>query len=113
MRRDTARVVVVTVTAVGILAAGMTGMAGPSDGVRLPAPPGVDRPAPSPTSTVVGKGDHFWKISARHLKETGRHPRADEIGPYWRQVVDANRDTIRSGDPDLIYPGEVVLLPTP
>ena len=33
---------------------------------------------------------------------------ADEL---WVEVVDANRSSIRSGDPDLIFPGEQVTLP--
>jgi nucleoid-associated protein YgaU len=26
-------------------------------------------------------------------------------------VIEANRDRLRSGDPDLIYPGEEIILP--
>jgi len=63
-------------------------------------------------SVVVEKGDHLWSISAKHLENRlARHPSDAEIAPYWRQVVEANRDRLRSGDPDLIYPGEDVLLP--
>jgi nucleoid-associated protein YgaU len=36
---------------------------------------------------------------------------ADEISPYWRVVIETNREGLRSGDPDLIYPGETVVLP--
>jgi nucleoid-associated protein YgaU len=41
----------------------------------------------------------------------GREPSDSEVAPYWVSVVEANRNSIRSGNPDLIYPGEVVLLP--
>jgi nucleoid-associated protein YgaU len=63
-------------------------------------------------TVIVEKGDHLWKISARHLEgRLARLPTAAEITPYWQDVVDANRDRLRSGDPDLIYPGETVMLP--
>ena len=56
----------------------------------------------------VEPGDHLWKISERHLVAT----RAESaIAPYWRRVVQLNLPTLRSGDPDLIYPGELVTLP--
>jgi nucleoid-associated protein YgaU len=35
----------------------------------------------------------------------------DEVEPLWRTVIDANRQRLRSGDPDLIYPGETILIP--
>ncbi|HEY6627853.1 MAG TPA: hypothetical protein VI193_02585 [Acidimicrobiia bacterium] len=63
-------------------------------------------------SVVVAKGDHLWSISAEHLEQRlARHPQDTEIGFYWHQVIEANRHRLRSGDPDLIYPGETVLLP--
>lgn len=63
-------------------------------------------------SVVVESGDHLWKISQTHLDRVlGRRARAEEVAPYWVAVIDANRDRIRSGDPDLIYPGEVITLP--
>ena len=63
-------------------------------------------------TVVVESGDHLWKISDRHLQATmGHNPTSREILPYWRKVIETNRPTLRSGDPDLIYPGEVVRLP--
>jgi nucleoid-associated protein YgaU len=60
----------------------------------------------------VIKGDSLWKISERRLDEViGREAMADEISPYWRVVIETNREGLRSGDPDLIYPGETVVLP--
>jgi nucleoid-associated protein YgaU len=64
-------------------------------------------------TVVVEPGDHLWKISQDHLdRELGRRARVGEVAPYWIAVIEANRDGLRSGDPDLIFPGEVVLLPT-
>lgn len=74
-------------------------------------------PAPLDGSVVhqvkVRRGDHLWGLSEQHLQRVliraslGEH----EIAGYWVQVIAANRDAIRSGDPDLIYPGEVITLP--
>ncbi len=63
-------------------------------------------------TVIVAKGDHLWKISGHHLHTVlGRPATNTEIAPYWRRVVDTNRSNLISGDPDLIYPGEMVTLP--
>ncbi|MGH8945305.1 MAG: LysM peptidoglycan-binding domain-containing protein [Acidimicrobiia bacterium] len=68
----------------------------------------------SPSSVVVEPGDHLWKISASRLGgELGRDASDGEVWPYWRAVIEANVSRLRSGDPDLIYPGEVIELPSP
>ncbi|HET7846780.1 MAG TPA: hypothetical protein VFL72_04750 [Acidimicrobiia bacterium] len=65
-----------------------------------------------PATAVVEKGDHLWSISAAHLADRLTHaPSSAEITPYWREVIEVNRDRLRSGDPDLIFPGETVVLP--
>jgi nucleoid-associated protein YgaU len=101
--------VLAIVISVGLLMA--TGVAGasPAEQVRLPVT--VTSPAeaePEPDSVVVARGDHLWKISARRL---GDDVADDEIAPYWSEVVDLNTPHLKSGDPDLIYPGEMVELP--
>jgi nucleoid-associated protein YgaU len=66
----------------------------------------------SPGMVTVEPGDHLWKISQAQLDLTlGRPAGIEEVGPYWLSVIEANRDRLRSGDPDLIFPGEVVMLP--
>jgi nucleoid-associated protein YgaU len=63
----------------------------------------------------VRPGDNLWVIARARLAEaTGRRAAElsnGEIAGYWLRVVDANRGRLRSGDPDLIYPGEDVELP--
>lgn len=68
--------------------------------------------APQAGTVVVEPGDHLWKLSQTHLDlALGRPARPEEVDPYWRAVIDANRNQLVSGDPDLIYPGEVIRLP--
>ena len=82
----------------------------PEPPVRLPI---SLAPAASEDSVVVIPGDHLWKISERRLGEVLRRVPSDvEVSPYWRDVISANRASLRSGDPDLIYPGERVELPS-
>lgn len=85
-----------------------TGVAGaaPAEQVRLPVTTTQTQPTTG-TVTVV-KGDHLWKISARHL---GPEAGNGDIAPYWRTVIEVNTPNLKSGDPDLIYPGEVIEMP--
>lgn len=94
------------VVLVGVFLATDVAGAAPASDVRLPI--SVGSTSDPETSVVVEKGDHLWKISARHLEEVA--PKA-KVAPYWREVIDVNTPHLRSGNPDLIYPGEVVELP--
>ncbi len=95
------------------------------DRAPSPAPFALPRPAaaiPNAAPAVVGSsytvavGDNFWDIAARHLADASGRKRAeltdDDILEYWVRVCDANRARIRSGDVNLIDPGEVVALPS-
>ncbi|MFU8839625.1 MAG: LysM peptidoglycan-binding domain-containing protein [Nitriliruptoraceae bacterium] len=66
------------------------------------------------TSHTVRAGESLWRIAETHLAaEWGRAPRDAEIVPYWREVIERNRDRlVVRDDPDLILPGQVLLLPT-
>ncbi|HEX5695767.1 MAG TPA: hypothetical protein VFZ15_05240 [Acidimicrobiia bacterium] len=67
---------------------------------------------PTADSVVVEPGDHLWKISQSRVEQTlSRAAEPDEVAGLWREVIDANRQRLRSGDPDLIYPGETILIP--
>ena len=80
----------------------------------------LDRPVPGPAiaisdgahlEIIVREGDHLWALAERRISSTLGRPAADhEVAPYWREVVASNPE-IRSGDPDVIYPGEVIVLP--
>jgi hypothetical protein len=79
------------------------------------APAPVAAPSPLPSEVVVDSGDSLWELAARRLAEASRRDRSDvsdaEIAPYWVRVCDANRARLVSGDVDLVYPGERVVLP--
>ncbi len=85
---------------------------GSQDGtVDMPTEPSVA--VPTGTVYVVARGDNFWAIADAHLTLVrGSSPTNSQIATYWRQMVDANRTTITSGNPDLIYPGEQIVLPS-
>jgi nucleoid-associated protein YgaU len=75
-------------------------------------PVSMSQPGSGDTSVVVEPGDHLWKISEEHLAGLLGRPAEDaEVDPYWRSVIDTNRDQLMSGNPNLIYPGETVTLP--
>lgn len=85
-----------------------TGVAGATPANEIHIPIAVSAPTRDPATVVVERGDHLWKISVRRLEEVApEHP----IAPYWRDVVDVNTPRLRSGDPDLVFPGEVIELP--
>lgn len=76
-------------------------------GEPAPAEPAAPGAAPAGTHTVA-PGENLWAITAGALGGTATNA---DIHPRWLEVVAANRDRLASGDPDLIYPGEQVLLP--
>jgi prophage tail gpP-like protein len=60
----------------------------------------MSKPTPGQRYTVV-KTDTLWDIAAA----------AYGTGRKYTVIWDANKSTLRSGDPDLIYPGEVLWIP--
>lgn len=82
--------------------------------VHRVAPPSDEIPPESRSDTyVVQGGDNLWSIAASHLAaETGTHPSGSEVTPYWRALIDANRDALPDpANPDLLFPGIVLRLP--
>jgi LysM domain len=84
-------------------------------------------PAPAPRATaaaddvagrwtwVVEPGDSFWSIAADTLSGPGsRQPTDREVDGYWRHLVLANRDRLVDSDnPDLLVPGQELVIPDP
>ena len=70
----------------------LTAAAAPGNNASVVVVPQID-------TTVVARGDNLWRISRITYGRGVRYP----------LIFDANRDQIR--DPDLIYPGQVFVLP--
>lgn len=90
----------------------------PSPGATLAPPlsPGRARAPEEATGThEVVPGDNLWDIAGAHLAQvTGRPAQAlteGEIASYWVRLMVANEGLLRSGNPNLIFPGERVICP--
>jgi hypothetical protein len=100
------------------------------DAATAPAPPAPPTPPattapPAPTrdtartaasqptarTHVVRPGDNLWTIARITVGAARRDATTADVARYWRAVIDANRSSLRSGDPNLIFPGELVALP--
>lgn len=92
-------------------AAGWPDMTPENDGFWIPEALTQADDVSASTHTVV-RGDHLWSIAEDRLRSVvGRDVTEDEICQYWVKVVEANRGSLSSGDPDLIFPDERVTLP--
>ncbi len=63
---------------------------------------------------LVRSGDSLWRIASEHLEgRLGHAPSEDEIVPFWRRLIALNQDRlVDPHDPDLILPGQELLVPT-
>lgn len=82
---------------------------------NVPAPAPAEELSAGAAEWEVRPGDHLWSVAARTLASTWGTAVSDgEVTPYWRAVVDANRDRlVDPANTDLIVPGQVLTLPTP
>ena len=80
-----------------------------------PGEPGQDEPTPEAgeetSREVVAEGDTLWTIARDHLAAGPGEPTSQEVAEYVARVREANRERLVSGDPDLLYPGETIVLP--
>jgi hypothetical protein len=76
-----------------------------------------DRPPPPAAARMwtIRPGDHFWHVAEAVLVADWGRPAGDaEIATYWRTLVDHNRSRlVDPGNPDLVYAGQEVELPSP
>ncbi len=74
-------------------------------------------PLPSPPlhpgeEYCIEVGDHLWKIAEKVLsRASDRLPTTAEVADYWTELIGTNHLRLRSATPDLIYPGEKIILP--
>lgn len=68
-------------------------------------------------SHAIARGEHLWSIAAHDLARRRGVDVGDltdrEIAVHWSAVIDRNAASLRSGNPDLVYPGERLDLPSP
>ena len=81
----------------------------------VPVAPEVTARAASTDRWTVKPGECFWSIAESLLAERwGRAPNDVEIIPYWRRLIDANRHELAQRDnPDLVFPGQIFVIPAP
>lgn len=62
---------------------------------------------------TVRSGESFWAIAEAEVERVTRHqPDLSQVDGYWRTLVRANADRLMQlGNPDLVYPGQVLVLP--
>lgn len=71
----------------------------------------LGHPAPGDQYRVAA-GDNLWTIAQRAVSQAlGHSPTIQQTASYWVDLIEVNREAIRSGDPNLIFPGEAILLP--
>jgi hypothetical protein len=81
----------------------------------------AERPAPPPLAgsdellaetVTVQPGDNLWDLSETRLADhLQRAPADQEVAPYWHETINTNLDQLASGDPNLVHPGEQIVLP--
>jgi hypothetical protein len=82
----------------------------PGPGPPPPSPPAAPAPGSGPAMWVVEPGDSFWSI-AEDVVGSGDERAA---GRYWRTLIEANRSRlVDPGNPDLLVPGQAVVVPPP
>lgn len=77
-------------------------------------PPSTAKPPPAgPAHVTVRAGDNFWTIARAHEQHVLRHQPTDaQTGHYWVELVAANTSQlVHPGNPNLIYPGQTLVLP--
>jgi hypothetical protein len=89
----------------------------PTSLAPVPIPPEAPAPAaPNDHETwVVSAGDTFWSIAEESLTDwRGSFPPQNDVIRYWRQLIAANqRQLAAPGNPDLLLPGQALVLPSP
>ena len=64
---------------------------------------------------VVEAGESLWTIAEQNVAQVSGIPlqalQPSDVAPYWQKLVDRNATLLASGEPDLVFPGEIIVLP--
>lgn len=82
----------------------------PDEGTMQPVG-GPEAPPDDERIHLVVPGDNLWRIACRQIRDAVDDPSLDQVTTYWLHLIERNIDGLRSGDADLIYPGETIHLP--
>jgi hypothetical protein len=76
--------------------------------------PATQPPAPTTNTVTVHMGESFWTIAQSIVQQRiGTAPTNAQIAQYWTQLIDANAHSLpHPGDPDLIYVGQTLVVPS-
>ncbi len=90
----------------------------PEESVPAPVPRSASELAPVNRASdrwTVEPGQCFWSVAESVLTEhLGRAPTDAEIVPYWLRLIEANRSELAHREnPDLVFPGQVFVVPAP
>lgn len=80
----------------------------PGDGTHTDGAAGLDE-----HHHTIAAGDHLWGVAERTLADRwDRTPAPAEIATYLQRLIEANRGVLAVPDePDLVFPGQVFVLP--
>jgi hypothetical protein len=88
---------------------------GGSTGSRKVPKPGAGEQARPNKPHMVQRGENLWTIARDQLASArsggSGEPTKREVARYWLRVMAANKHHLWSGDPNLIYPKEPIILP--
>jgi nucleoid-associated protein YgaU len=83
--------------------------------VASPPAATLPRPAMAATAHLVAAGENLWIIAQHQLAAAAGDgtsaPTDREVHAYWLRLLAHNHAALVSGDPDLIHPGERLVLP--
>lgn len=78
-----------------------------------PVAAGPESPPSEPVLHTVKPGEHLWALAEQTVRAHRPTASTGEVAQYWRRLVAANGDRLRSGDPHLVFPGEQLVVPLP
>ncbi len=85
---------------------------GGQDGEADRTPAAEPTAEPTKPNHTVAAGENLWTIAKSRLQVSGTpNPTTAQIGSYWVDMIEVNRESLSSGNPNLIYPGEVLRMP--
>lgn len=92
-----------------------TGASTPPAPAPTPQPPATHLQPSADHTWVVRPGDDLWSIAETVVSTTtGGGATTAEVARYWKRLITVNRSRLpHPSDPDLIFPGDMLVLPPP